>query len=295
MDFNVFVENIVDLLQRRMGKNYKIRVTNVTKNNDTQLTGVVIAEEAENVSPTIYLEGLYEEYLEGAAIEKLAEKIITFYREQVTKLNLDMEFFQDFERVREQIYYKLVSFDKNQKLLEDVPYFRWHDLAIVFYYVLRDEQVGRASITIHRHHMEMWGQSVDSIYRTAQNNMKKGMPEMMISMSDMLLELTGNALPDEEGAQMYVLTNREKLYGAAVLLYSEKLKRLAQRIGCDVLILPSSVHEVILIPDDRRRGYDNYLKMVDEVNRTQLEPEDVLSYKLYRYSRKKAQIEEIFA
>ena len=66
-------------------------------------------------------------------------------------------------------------------------------------------------------------------------------------------------------------------------------------MDCDLLILPSSIHEVLLIPDDHQKGYDFYMKMVDEVNRTQVEPEEVLSYKLYRYSKNKAEVEEIFS
>ncbi len=295
MDFNVFTENIVDLVGKRMGKSYEIRVTKVTKNNDVQLTGIILMARSDNISPTIYLEGLYQEYLEGTAMEILVDKIISIYEDQIRDINLDMEFFRDFEKVRNRIFYKLINFDKNRKLLEDVPYFRWHDLAIVFYYAMEEELVGKASITIHTNHMTMWGQSVDSLYRTAQQNMRGGMPELMISMRELLVEMTGIAMEKEDEIPMYVLTNQEKIFGAAALLYSEQLKKLAERMDCDLLILPSSIHEVLLIPDDHKKGYDFYVKMVDEVNRTQVEPEEVLSYRLYRYSRKKAEIEEIFS
>lgn len=79
------------------------------------------------------------------------------------------------------------------------------------------------------------------------------------------------------------------------MLYSEKLGRLAERFGCDLLILPSSIHEVLLIPDDHVKDYDFYRQMVEEVNRTQVEPEEVLSYRLYRYCRKNEEIEEIIS
>ncbi len=295
MDFNVFTENIVDLVSKRMGKAYEIRVTKVTKNNDVELTGIVVMAKSDNISPTIYLEGIYQEYLEGAAIAALVNKIISIYEDQMRDINLDMEFFRDFEKVKSRIFYKLINFDKNRRLLEDVPYFKWHDLAIVFYYAMEEELVGKASITIHTNHMTMWGQSVDSLYRTAQQNMREGMPELLLSMRELLVEMTGIALEEEDEIPMYVLTNREKIFGAAALLYSKELKLLAERMGCDLLILPSSIHEVLLIPDDHRKGYDFYVKMVDEVNRTQVEPEEVLSYRLYRYSRKRAEIEEIFS
>lgn len=295
MDFNVFIENIVDLLQKKMGRTYEIRVITVTKNNDVQITGVIVMARGDTISPTIYLEGFYEAYQEGTAMEVLVDRIIRIYEEQMRDINLDMEFFRDFEKVRDRIFYKLISFDKNRRLLEDVPHYRWHDLAIVFYYAMEEEMVGKASITIHRHHMTMWGQSVDSLYQTAQKNMKEGMPELLLSMSQLFSQMTGITIQEEDEIPMYVLTNRDKIYGAAALLYSERIRELADQMECDLLILPSSIHEVLLIPDDHVKGYDFYVKMVDEVNRTQVEPEEVLSYKLYRYSRKKAEIEEIFS
>lgn len=295
MDFNVFIENIVDLLKKRMGKTYDIRVTTVTKNNDVRITGVIMMARGDTISPTIYLEGFYEQYQEGAAMERLVDEIISIYEDQMRDINLDMEFFQDFEKVRDRIFYKLISFEKNVRLLEDVPHFRWYDLAIVFYYAMEEELVGKASITIHNQHMTMWSQSVDSLYRTAQKNMKEGMPELLLTMSELFRQMTGVRIQKDDEIPMYVLTNQEKIYGAAALLYSEQLKDLADRIGYDLLILPSSVHEVLLVPDDHRKGYDFYIRMVDEVNRTQVEPEEVLSYKLYRYNRKRAEIEEIFS
>ena len=295
MNFDAFVEKIVDLVRRNMGKAYEIRVTKVTKNNDVELTGIVVAAKADKISPTVYLEGLYEEYLEGTVIETLADKIVDVCKGHMQDVKLDMDFFRDFTQVKDKIFYKLINFDKNRKLLEEVPYFRWHDLAGVFYYAMEEEILGRASITIHCQHMTMWGQDVDSLYRTAKQNMKEGMPELLISMPELFSQMTGIVVHRNEEVPMYVLTNQEKLYGAAALLYSEQLKNLAEQMDCDLLILPSSIHEVLLIPDDHQKGYDFYMKMVDEVNRTQVEPEEVLSYKLYRYSKNKAEVEEIFS
>ena len=222
MDFNVFIENIVDLLKERMGKTYDIRVTTVTKNNDVRITGVIMMARGDTISPTIYLEGFYEQYQEGAAMERLVDEIISIYEDQMRDINLDMEFFQDFEKVRDRIFYKLISFEKNVRLLEDVPHFRWHDLAIVFYYAMEEELVGKASITIHNQHMTMWSQSVDSLYRTAQKNMKEGMPELLLTMSELFRQMTGVRIQKDDEIPMYVLTNQEKIYGAAALLYSEQ-------------------------------------------------------------------------
>lgn len=295
MDFNVFTDNIVNVLQQRMGHEYDVKVTKVTKNNDIELTGVVLMKESDNLSPTIYLDGLFEEYQDGAYIEDLAEQIIRFYKEQLPAGRLDMDFFRNFEQVKDRIFYKLVSYDKNRKMLEKLPYYKWNDLAIIFYYAMEEERIGRASITIHHQHLKMWEQSLDTLYAVAQENMKKSMPELLVSMKDLLEETTGLKMGEDTYLPMYVLTNQEKVYGAAAMLYSEHMKKLAERWQTDLLILPSSIHEVLLLPDDGQNEYAFYRQMVEEVNTTQVEPEEVLSYSLYRYCREKAEIEEILS
>lgn len=97
----------------------------------------------------------------------------------------------------------------------------------------------------------------------------------------------------ESSMPLYVLTNRERIFGASAMLYSDKVRKLAEELNTDLLILPSSVHEVLLLPDDKAQNYDFYRQMVSEVNRTQVDPEEVLSFNLYRYDREKAEIEAI--
>lgn len=292
MDFNVFVENVVKILQEKMGEDYEIKVTKVTKNNDIRLTGVIMMRETDKVSPTIYLEEPYRQYSEGTDIQEIADRIVALYEAQMKDLHLDMNFFSEFEYAKDRIFHKIINYDQNKNLLMDVPHLMWCDLAIVFYYSMEDEKLGRASILVHNNHMDMWDQTADTLYLTAQNNMRRSMPELLVPMQELINEMTGVKL-EEKDVRMYVLTNKEKMYGASAMLYSDEIGKLADRLDLDLLILPSSVHEVLLLPDDREQKYDFYRQMVEEVNTTQVEPEEILSYSLYRYNRKKSEIEEI--
>ena len=249
-------------------------------------------EENDNVSPTIYLEEPYRQYLEGASLQEISEEIMEIYEMHIHNRKLNMDFFKDFSQVEDGIFHKVVNYEKNRKLLNDVPYFRWHDLAVIFYYGMENAAFGRASVMIHNSHLDMWGKSAEEVYRIARRNMKRSMPELLLPMQKMMEELMIKRMNEDE-LTLYVLTNREKIFGASAMLYSEKLKELADRFGCDLLILPSSVHEVLIVPDDRKREYDYYRWMVKEVNTTQVDPEEILSYNLYRYDRKKEEIEEI--
>ncbi|MCM1123217.1 MAG: DUF5688 family protein [Eubacterium sp.] len=293
MEFNVFVENVVEILKEKMGEDYEIKITKVTKNNDIQLTGVIMMREMDKVSPTIYLEEPYRQYCEGTDIQEIADRIVALYEAQMKDINFDMSFFSEFEYVKDRIFHKVVNHGQNRKLLEDVPYLMWCDLAVVFYYSVEETKFGRASVLIHNNHLDMWKQTTDTLYQTAQYNMEREMPELLVPMQDLINEMTGIRL-EEKDVRMYVLTNKEKMYGASAMLYSAEMSKLADRLDADLLILPSSVHEVLLLPDEKDQNYDFYRQMVAEVNTTQVEPEEILSYNLYRYNRKKAEIEEIF-
>lgn len=293
MDYQIFIEEIVKLLQERMGACYEVKVTNVTKNNNICLTGVIMMRESDRISPTIYLEEPYRQYSTGTDIQEIVDRIATLYREQMQNVDFDIDFFKEFGRVRDRIFHKIINYEKNRKLLEDVPHIRWCDLAVVFYYAVEEERLGRASILIHNNHLVMWEQTADALYRIAQCNMRRSMPELLIPMQELIEEMTGVRTEQKDRVRMYVLTNRGKLNGASAMLYSDKISELADRLQSDLIILPSSIHEVLLLPDDDEREYDFYRQMVEEVNTTQVEPEEVLSYNLYRYSRERAEIVEI--
>ena len=293
MDYQNFTEKIVNLLQERMGGDYEVKVTHVTKNNDIRLVGVVMMRESDRISPTIYLEEPYRQYCAGTDMQEIVDRIVSLYKEHVRNFDFNIDFFKEFECVRDRIFHKVINYEKNRKLLEDVPYFRWCDLAVVFYYAVEKETIGRASILIHNNHLTMWEQTADELYQIAQRNMRRCMPELLLPMYELVEEMTGVKLEQTDEARMYVLTNQAKINGASAMLYSDKIRELADSLHTDLIILPSSVHEVLLLPDDHEQKYDFYRQMVEEVNTTQVEPEEILSYNLYRYSRKKEEIEEI--
>lgn len=295
MEFHIFVEKVVATLKESLGEAYEIQVTEVVKNNNIHLTGVVITKRPANVSPTIYLNQYYQKYQEEGNFQQTVGEMMALYEQQAKELQLDMSFFTDFTQVKERLYHKLVHYEKNKKMLEDVPHIRWNDLAVVFYYAMEQDVVGRATITIRKEHLAIWKQEEGMLFAIAQENMRRDMPELLVPMKELLEEMTGVELEKQYDVPMYVLTNKEKIFGASVLLYSEKLQELAEKTGKNLLILPSSVHEVLLMPDEEDREYGFYRQMVEEVNTTQVDPEEVLSYSLYCYDRQRKEIKEIFS
>lgn len=292
MNYKMFTDKIVELLQEKMGADCTVTVTEVLKNNNVSLTGIVVMKESDNVSPTIYLEEPYRQYQDGTALQEIVDEIAALYEKHAHNVKLDMDFFREFSLVKNRIYHKVINFEKNRKLLEDVPYFRWHDLAVIFYYAMEEASFGRATIMLHNTHLDMWGQPAEEVYRIARENMRQNMPELLVPMQKLLEDVAGIRAGERE-LPLYVLTNKSRMFGASAMLYSDKIGELAMQLDTDLLILPSSVHEVLLLPDDRVQEYDFYREMVREVNTTQVDPEEILSFNLYRYDRGKAEIEEI--
>lgn len=294
MDFNEFTESIIEVLKQKLGGTCSITVTEVLKNNGIRRTGLVITGEENTVSPTVYLEEPYIQYQDGTPVGKIAEEIRAVYERQAGAMDLDVGFFKDFTLVEDRIFHKLINYEKNKELLKDVPHFRWHDLAVVFYYQMEEKIFGKATIMIHDSHLAVWELTAEEVYRVARRNMEQKKPEVLVPIQEVLKDMMGLQV-EESPVPLYVLTNREKMFGASAMLYSEKIKELADRLQTDLLILPSSTHEVLLLPDEGEQDYTVYRQMVREVNTTQVDPEEILSFNVYRYDRKRAMIEEAAA
>lgn len=285
MNFECFSEEIAAYIRE---KGYEAKIDTVIKNNGHSLTGVIMSDKGQSVKPIIYLENYYDQFQDGANMEDLVENIVKTYKS--TSLDLNMDFFQDYEQVEKCINMKFINFEKNEELLKRVPHKRWHDLAVVFYYpmVLQGQ---RASILLYDNHLKLWGKTAEEVFQTAKTNMKRDVPVILQNLGE-ILPLPAGPVP-REAPLMYVLSIQGFHYGAAAILYSEEVKDLADKLQCDLLILPSSIHELLILKDDHTREYEEYRMMVQMVNKTDLVPEELLSYSLYRYNREKAEVEMV--
>jgi hypothetical protein len=302
MRLEEFGNKICDALREVMGAEYEIAFREVTKNNGVRLHGIIITGKESNVSPTVYIDELYEEHEDGRAFGDIIYDILCVYRKNAREINMDMEFFTQFARAKSRILYKLIHRESNREMLAEIPYVEWNDLAIVFYYAFEDACFGKATILIKNSHLAMWEIDVPVLYETAKANMLRMRPEEMMPVRQLIQEFVeqkhchdrrevriempkGADVAMERNSAMYVLSNCDRIFGASALLYSSSMKKLAGELNKNLIILPSSVHEVILVPDDGITGKEFYTDMVKEVNDAQVEPEERLSYNVYYYDR----------
>lgn len=293
MSYEEFEKEIVENIEGRLSEEQNAVVKPVFKNNGLVLHGLVISNSRCNISPTIYLDYYYERLKNGYEIDELADMIMKQYDKFALDDDFDITIFTDFEKCKSNISYKLINYEKNIELLRDIPHIVYLDLAIVFYCLLDDGRLETSSILIKNIHMEHWGIDVNELFDIASKNTPKLLESEIKNLSEIIrgiVQAKGAEMDFpveyEDESPMYVLTNKLKLYGACCILYKHLLEEFADSVNTDLYIIPSSVHEVLLIP--KRKEYDaEYLsELCKEVNATELSPEEVLSDHIYYYSRK---------
>ena len=277
-----------------LNKNTELK--EVIKLNGVKRYGLIIFDAVINISPTIYLEPFYGMFLDTQDWNSVINDIIRVYQNNMLDEPMDTEIFFDFSQVKEKVFYRLINYEKNRELLEQMPHTRFLDLAKVFCIQYQNEDLGSGVIPIYHSHLEHWGISADELESVADTNSPILMKSFISGMDSILTEMGASqedlseAMP-EECMPVYVMSNIQKSSGAGTMCYPDVLKVFSEKQNRDVIILPSSIHEVILIP--MKEGDDiNELKvMVHSVNTEMLEPEDFLSDNVYIYRRDTGQIE----
>ena len=306
---------LLEMLEALIPQEASLHLQSVTKNNQIHLDGLAILTTEKNISPTIYINYYYEDYVDHFSSQivddeistetfaeelsnyflSLSQNILKVHQENLPPGNFNVDFFQDFENVKDQIVFKLVNFDKNKDLLRKIPHIPYLDLAIVFLCYLDPLFGSNATILITNEHLNLWKIKDQMLYEIAIQNTPKILPEELCTMEDLIgnlllssnQESTNDNFCTSGGSDMYVLSNASKIFGASCILYQNLLHHLSDHFSSSFYLLPSSIHEVILIPTGDSSCLSQFTQMVQEVNETQLRAEEVLSDHAYYYDRSK--------
>ena len=291
MEYKEFVEYIKMNAGYIAGEGGNITINHVIKNNGCEMDGLVIMEKGKDIAPTIYLDSFYELYTNGENIKSIIRQIEVIYEQNKNNVTFDVNILKHFDTIKDKIVYKVVNYRSNEKLLEQVPHKRILDLAVVFYCLLDNEYGRSATALIYNNNLKNWNVTIDDVYEAALKNTPDLLHSKISSMAALFEKCGVNVdgeevdLKDYVPSDMYVLTNESKLNGAACILYENVLYDFAQKLGADLYILPSSVHEVILLPKLSMFEKDELVNMVKEVNTEGVAADEVLSDHVYEYNR----------
>lgn len=250
----------------------------VLKNNGVTLYGLTLKRDDSNISPTFYLERSLEEYLLGKDIRSIAEGILREEEENRFDGEFQASYIEDFEFIKDKLYLKVINTKMNEKLLEDVPSKRFLDLSFVVYIDVSDVCHMRASILVKNQYMKLWDKDINDIFDSAIANTKQK-KHVIRDISEYF-----EKLPGMESDKLYVLTNEEGMFGAVGFTQDDLLDEFIMEKYDGVYIIPSSIHETILIPDRGENCYDELNSIIKCVNYESLKREEVLADHAYYYS-----------
>lgn len=266
-----------------------IRLEKVTHNNNTEHMGIVILLKGEKLAPTIYLEGYYNEYLEGKSISDICCDVADRYRRAREKMKHE-KIEIDLADLKEHVFLRLVNSEKNQDMLVNVPHVIFYDMAITFRYLVKLDESGIASVLIDNDNLKESGMTVEELYGAAKENTIKLFPPFLMRLDNFLNSRYPQNEKYPKEPEIYILSNQQFIYGATMMLYKDILMDFCDSIHKDVYLIPSSVNEVLLCFADCGGDKDILQKTLREVNGSVVSDMDFLSDTLYYYDKEKDEI-----
>ncbi len=284
MDIKEFGNVVISEVKDVLGSEMQVELKEIAKNNGVIYHALIIRRKGDTVAPTIYIDSWFEEFRNGRVLMSIVKQIIEIYKNNAPSKKVDMDFFTDFAKVNEKLFFKLVNYEKNIEYLKEIPYKKFEDLALVPLCSVYDEKLGSGVIVIKKEHVNTWEISENEFWENVFENAARVSPCIIETIWDCLGEKLGEDIPGDVECNMYVVSNRNKNYGAATFLYPGVMDKLAKKLNDNLIIIPSSIHEVIVIPASADLvEKDNILAMVHEVNSTVVSSEEILSDNIYYY------------
>lgn len=304
MTLETFAEELESRVRERAGNHYEVSLDRSLGNNGTKIIRMIVKgkDSSCGTAPAAVLNPYYD-WLEGREnegfLENIAEEIACVCCSPGISGNDRTELagqLMDYDFCRDKLRLKLINTGLNRELLENLPHIPFLDLSVVFYVALQGPDGMEMATQVNSYLKEAWKVTTEELYQQALRNTREKMPAAFVRIGKISCD-RGKMQPETdfgiigslpsgekiEDDTLYCLTNHLSVYGAAVLLYPGLLKECTVKSGKDILILPSSVHEVLFISlSDESKG-NRLSEIVRDINQSDLEPEQVLSDHIYRY------------
>lgn len=293
LNYDEFKRELLKRVRENAGEDMKVEIAAIQKNNGTQKEAIVFSDKENNLQPVIYLDSVYSQYRAGTELSVCVGFTVGVFR-SVMDLNIDMA-YKNWEDVRGKIEVTAINKDWNADAMSGIPHREFLDLVLYCRVIIDRNGNGVASTIVRSHMLSEWGISEEELWEAAFCNLKT--EEFDIKDVNEVLGfifreggLSGTLDKNEFEPVLYVLTNKYQNRGAVGMLRTDLLEKFAEQGGCDLYILPSSIHEVLLLKDDEM-PVDELRRMVRSVNRGVVDEMDRLSDEVYHYQRGSGKLE----
>ena len=286
-----FTNDVKETLEER-GVDVTVAVNTVNKLNDSY-EAMTVTPEGSNVGVNVNIDRFYDAVQDGADYDEVVYNAVRTVEKGIAQRpEVDVSALTDYEQMKDKLIMEVVSADANAEMLENIPHQKMEDMAVVYRFVLESNNEDRATILVTNQLLDTMGITPEQLHQDAMENSPELKPVVIRGMSEVMAEMMGMSAEDlaamgmptdPADEQMYVATVPDKIHGAGVLAYQDFMDQAAERAGGDFFILPSSIHELLIVPDNGQMGLHELEAMVREVNATQVAPEDKLTDSVYHY------------
>ena len=290
MNFSEFVDRVKNSIKDYLPDRFadaSVSVDQYQKLN-TSYMGLQVRLEGQMVIPNVNLNAHFAEYQKrGLSMENVMRGVA----EQVQMApNLHTEWLKDYNQVKAHLFIRVSDAKKSEPFLQTSPHKEVDGLAISYHIAFEGMQGVEASTPISNKMMEMYDVTAEQLHADALESSQRLYPVQFSSLAEVMQQMMGldpemaaDMMPPVEGPQLMILTNAQSFYGASALFYPGQMEAIAEQVGSDFFVLPSSVHETLILADDGSVEPDSLQFMVREINQTEVAPEDRLSDFVYHY------------
>lgn len=287
-----FAEDIKEKLSQRGYGEVMTSFHDIEKTNQNY-EAISVVQAGSNIGVNFNIENAFASYEHTGDYEGVlasATGVIVGGLDQIPAV--DVNALMNYEVMKEKLSVEVISADANEELLAKVPHDRIEDLAVVYRFIMESNEDGRASILVNNNLIERMGVTHEQLRADALENSPEIRPVVIQGMNEVMKEMMGPeayemfGIPDDTEEMMFIATVPDKNSGAGVLAYQDFMDQAAEKIGGDFYVIPSSIHEILLVPDNGEVQAEGLKEMVQEVNATEVSPEEKLSDNVYHYDSK---------
>ena len=289
MNFEKFTENVQADLTKSLSDAFpdvSVEVMEVNKLQGQSYTGLSIMREESAVAPSINLMPFFEMYEDGAVYEDVLQKITDA---AVTSLSysaeIDVDALHNYDQMKEHLTIQIIGAENNAEMLAAIPHQMMEDMAVVYRFSFGEVSGGNASIVVSNRMMEHYGITQEQLHKDALEAAQKNEPVSVKNMDEIIYELSGGFAGSVDNPQspMWIATNESRFNGASVMAYPDFMDQVSEKLEGSFYILPSSTHEVIMIPDSFGMKAQEMKTMVTDINASEVRPDEKLTDNVYHF------------
>ena len=289
-NYKEFVDQIAKDLSEKL-QEIKVTAIQVKKLQGESYYGLCIQLEDSNIGANINLQEAYQNYQIKTSYDEIIQKIADMVKDEIIYPNATVtelaDQLEDYDVMRKKLMVQLVPIKGNEEILADIPHKDIEDISLVYRFVFDNNQQGMMSSLVNNQMLKQYDITADQLHEDAIINAAEHFPAKINSIQEVLFNMGSEAImPITSDAPIFIATCNNAFYGAGCIFYPGFMEQAAEKFNGDFFIIPSSVHEVILLPDNGKMNYRELESIVRQVNRTNVLPKDWLSDSVFHYDKK---------